>query len=226
MLRTVLVAALGAGMVVGPSKPHCNPAQAEATKLERSVEGQTLTSGHTPAVSITFDKAFRYVGGQRFILYDVANAEQHFFVDADAQRRIRGLYWIQFEGYLPNNEHTYRYQSRSAVNIGGLDFIADAWARSASEPSRPKSDGEYMRVFLEGKGYALPQESMRQRLVHLTDASKRNELMIIYLEDLAPTAFAATDLAPGGRAADSWPAIARGLLERTQAGLRLTSTGR
>ncbi len=79
---------------------------------------------------LEFDKGFTYVGGQDFILYDVARAEQHFFVDADKQGRIKRMYWVQFEGYLPSNTNAYRYKINKSVNIGGLDFIADAYARN------------------------------------------------------------------------------------------------
>jgi hypothetical protein len=37
-------------------------------------------------------------------------------------------------------------------------------------------------------------EIMMQRLVHLTDDAKRNELMIIYMEDLSETGLTAADL--------------------------------
>src|SRR4051812_35220338 len=76
----------------------------------RSVKNQELISTGLPAIKIRFDKPFKYVGQQSFVLYDVANAEQHFFVDADKEGRIKRLYWIQFEGYLPDNSHTYRYK--------------------------------------------------------------------------------------------------------------------
>jgi hypothetical protein len=54
-----------------------------------------------------------------------ARAEQHFFVDADKEGRIKRMYWVQFEGYLPINTHTYNYRSTQKVNLGGLEFIAD-----------------------------------------------------------------------------------------------------
>lgn len=182
----------------------------------RTVSGQVLTSTELPAVRLKFDKEFKYAGNQSFVLYDVANAEQHFFVDADKNGRIRRLYWIQFEGYLPNNTHTYDYKSTKIVNLGGLEFIADAYARNAkASPSRPNSDGSRARAFLESKGYRMgSDETLSQRLVYLVDEAKRNELMIIYLEDLSPLGFTATDLAPGGKAAGQWERVAKDLLKR------------
>jgi hypothetical protein len=177
-----------------------------------------------PAAALKFDKAFKHVGGQTFILYDVARAEQHFFVDADETGRVKRLYWVQFEGYLPGNTHTYRYKATKTVKVGGLEFIADAWARNVKDsPGRPDSDGSRARAFLEKKGHRMAgDEVLAQRLVHLVDEKRRDELMVIYMEDLAAMKLTAKDLAPGGRAAGQWEDITKGLLERAVKGFEIT----
>ena len=190
----------------------------------RAVKGQVLTSKELPAVQLEFSKPFKYAGGHSFVLYEVANAEQHFFVDAEKDGRVKRMYWVQFEGYLPSNTHTYDYKSTKIVKIGGLDFIADAYARNIkANPGRPDSDGSRARAFLASKGYRLgSDEVLSQRLVHLVDEAKRNELMIIYLEDLSAMKLTAADLAKGGRAADQWPTISEGLLERAIKNMKLS----
>ena len=175
----------------------------------RKVAGQVLTSTEMPSVRIELADGFRYVGGQDFILYDVARAEQHFFVDAGADGRIKRFYWVQFEGYLPTNTHSYDYDSPTKVDIGGLEFVADAFpANAASQAGRPDSDGARARAFLAGKKLEMASDDiMLQRLVHLVDKEKRNELMIIYVEAL------------GGAA----PAEAtKGLLDRAVKGLKIS----
>ena len=190
----------------------------------RTVKDRTLTSTQMPAVRLEFSQPFKYAGGHSFVLYEVANAEQHFFVDADKDGRVKRMYWVQFEGYLPSNTHTYDYKSPKTVNIGGLDFFADAYARNIkANPGRPDSDGSRARAFLESKGYRLgSDEIMSQRLVHLVDEAKRNELMIIYLEDLSEMKLTAADLAKGGKAAGQWETISKGLLERAISGMKLS----
>ena len=198
-------------------------AQPDNAAKPRTVRGQVLTSPAMPAVSMKFDKAFKYAGTQSFVLYNVANAEQHFFVDADKQGRIRRLYWVQFEGYLPNNTHSYRYQATKTVNIGGLDFIADAYARNRkANPSRPDSDGSRAQAFLESKGYHIGDELLSQRLVHLIDEAKRDELMVIYLEDLSTFGLTAADLAAGGKAAAKWGDISQELLDRAVKSMQIS----
>ena len=193
-------------------------------KSLRSVKGTVLASTEMPAARLKFPKEFKYVGGHDFILYDVARAEQHFFVDADKQGRIKRMYWVQFEGYLPTNTHTYRYTPTKVVQIGGLDFIADAYARNIkTTPGRPDSDGSRARAFLASKGYRLASDDViSQRLVHLIDEAKRNELMIIYMEDLSAMGLTAADLATGGSAAARWDEISKALLDRAVKGLEIS----
>jgi hypothetical protein len=178
-----------------------------------------------------FATGFKSVGGQSFVLYDGANAEQHFFVDADARGRVRRLYWVQFEGYLPTNAHKYNYKSPKTVNINGLDFFADAQARRipepdtalASKPANKISDGDRARAFLASKGLRLASnEALWQRLVHMTDASNRSELMFIYIEDLSAMGLAAADLNEGGKAAARWGEVSEGLLERARKGFTIS----
>ena len=203
----VLALTLVAG---GQSKPTPEP------PVTRTVSGQVLKSKATPAVRLEFPRAFKYVGSQSFVLYEVANAEQHFFVDADREGRVKRFFWIQFEGYLPTNNNSYKYKLTKVVNIGGFDFIADAYPRSLQgDLGRPDSDGNRARAFLAGKGFHMAgTEIISQRLVHLVDAAKRNELMIIYTEDLSDTGLTAADLNEGGSAHGRWDEIAQGLLDR------------
>ena len=194
-----------------------------ASRQARSVKDQVLTSTEMPAVRIEFDKGFKYVGNHSFILYDVAHAEQHFFIDADKEGRVKRMYWVQFEGYLPSNTHTYRYKVNKTANIGGLEFVADAYARNIKgNPGRPDSDSARARAFLESKGYRMASDDvLSQRLVHLIDDAKRNELMIIYMEDLSEMGLTAADIAEGGRAAARWDEISNGLLDRAVKGMKI-----
>jgi hypothetical protein len=192
--------------------------------ITRTVAGQVLTSKDTPAVRLEFDKAFKYLGAQSFVLYDVANAEQHFFVDADKDGRVRRFYWVQFEGYLPSNTHTYNYKSPKVVNAGGFDFFADVYPRSLKgDLGRPDSDGNRARAFLSSKGFRMiGSEFISQRLVHLVDQTKRNELMIIYIEDLTDTGLTAADLSESGSARARWPEISQGLLVRALKNMKVS----
>ncbi|SRR5258708_1529071 len=213
----ILLGGHGASSAVTSTMSALSPMLPQEIRTKTgTVQGQALTFAGMPSLRLKFDNAFKYAGTQSFVLYDVANAEQHFFVDADKAGRIKRMYWIQFEGYLPSNTHTYKYAATKTVNLAGLDFIADVYARNVrANPGRPDSDGSRARAFLESKGHRMASdEVIFQRLVHLVDESKRAEIMIIYLEDLSAMGLTAADVAEGGKAFARWNQISKELLER------------
>ena len=168
------------------------------------------------------DGAFRYLGGHRFVLYGLASAEQHVFADADERGRVRRLYWVQFEGYLPGVSGRYDYsESEATAHVSGVPFHADGGFRGGSTPAAAKgSDSALVRQLIAGKGLVLPPELLWQRLVWV-DASGRDELMVVYMEDLGALGLAAADLADGGHQASRAQGIKDALRERAAAGLRL-----
>jgi hypothetical protein len=116
------------------------------------------------------------VGGQRWDLLGIADAEQHLFV------RPGSLYWVQFERFLPASEGAYRYPADWVVDIGGLDFICDvrAYAGYDALNREPESDGGYAQRLLEQHGYGFPRAAARLRAIHLPTPDRRSELMIIH----------------------------------------------
>ncbi len=189
---------------------------------EREVKNNVLTSEHDPNVRIELPASVQYVGADRWVLYGIADCELHAFVEADKQKDVQRLYWVQFEGYLPTRpELKHTYDSPRHATIGGLDFYVDTWVNSRDEKSKPDSDGEHIKALISDHKYKMPKGSMCVRLVHLLDTEKRKELMIIYGEDLAPTGFSAADLKKNGKAYNQWPTIESGLIERAKTSLKL-----
>lgn len=190
--------------------------------IQRTGSNTILRSEKLPVVAIQIDPAFKYVGSTSFILYGIAHAEQHHFVVADAERRIERLLWFQFEGYLDNNERNYRYSGMETITLNHLTFLHDGDIQNIDDDyaERPTSDSAHVVDFLKEKGYSLTGDTMFKRLVWL-DENLRNELMIIYSEDLRSTGFRAADLTKDGSAAAEWEAISRALEERALSSFRI-----
>jgi hypothetical protein len=166
-----------------------------------------------------------YVGADRWALYNIADCELHAFVDADAQKNVQRLYWVQFEQYLPSKPDLHHtYDSPRHTQIGGLDFFVDTWVRSSTFNIDAGSDREHIEALIRAKGYKMPAGMMYVRLVHLLDDQKRKELMIIYGEDLAATGLTAAELGEGGTAHERWPSIDKGLIERAQRKVEIEPT--
>ena len=172
-----------------------SPAATESNQVRR-VKNQVLTSTYLPAIRIRFDKSFKYVGSQKFILYDNANVEQHFFVDADGQQQIKRMAMVQFEGYLPDINATYDYPATKTVNLGGQTYIVNAESIpsvSAMLKQNPQSDAARAASFLDSKGFRIGESIMFQRFVRLVDVTKRNEFILLYVENMGTSALSESE---------------------------------
>ena len=195
---------------------------AQTTPPERKVAGNAVKSQRDPAVRIELPKTTQYVGADRWVLYGMADCELHAFVEADARKNVQRLYWVQFEGYLPSRPDLHHtYDSPKHATIGGKDFYVDTWIRTKDAPTESGSDREHVEALVSAKGYRMPEAMMYVRLVQFLDKEKRQELMIIYGEDLAPTGFIAAELSEGGKAHKRWADIADAMLERAERRIRL-----
>jgi hypothetical protein len=183
----------------------------------RKVEGNIITSTSDPNARIELLNRQLYVGSDRWILYGFSHCELHAFIQADPQKKVQRLYWIQFESYLPSRpELHHTYDSPRHTSINGHDFYVDTWIKPTNKHIKPGSDLEHIRNLLKTHGYKLPSTMMSVRLVHLLDDQKRKELMFIYSEDVASTGFTALELQSGGPSHDQWPKIESALIERAE----------
>lgn len=189
----------------------------------RQVEQNTLLSERLPAVRIQVAAPFEYAGGLQFTLYNVAHVEQHHFLVADAARRVQRLLWFQFEGYLPDNQYTYDYSIATTLDLDGLTFLHDQNVHDieADYRDRPTSDSAHVVDFLRLYGYTFSGETVFKRLVWLNRA-RRDELMIIYSEDLALLGYTIAELNPDDAAQPAWAEIAAGLHARALASFQLS----
>ncbi|HEY9444995.1 MAG TPA: hypothetical protein VIQ25_17315 [Gemmatimonadales bacterium] len=126
--------------------------------------------------------AYRYLGGQRFILQEAADAEQHFYARADTSGKILQLYWFQVESKLPGQGAGYNYGRDSAITINDIPFaVSLREARGDADPP-PGSDGAAMMDFVKAAGLTFPPMGRPLRIVHTAKPGARQELMVIYLE--------------------------------------------
>jgi hypothetical protein len=194
------------------------------TELGRQVNGNELISTYDPAVTLSFDPAFQYIGGQKFILYGVADTEQYFFIETHKDNRLKSFFWVQFEAYLPSKSYTYDYDdSPLRVQLGDYQFYTDTEVVNF-DPNRQRSrgtDGAMMREFLASKGYRLPENWAYARLVYLTDKSRQKELMIIFIDDLSAYGLTASHLDVDGVKTALWPDVEQAHLERIRSTLRI-----
>ena len=198
------------------------PATAEAVSAvpAASVSGNVVTHpGERIRVRVPAKAA--YAGAERFNLYGVADAEIHVFVEADAAKKMQRLYWVQFESYLPSNDHRYDYaEGNTRFDLWGGTATWLVWGpRLTSAPARAGGDRESVMRILSRAGYSIPPEVLNVRMVQMLDDPEgsgrgRRELMIIYSEDLAPTGKTVAELAVDGEVTEAFKPIERPLIDR------------
>jgi len=128
-------------------------AQPEAKSPERMVSGNVIISRIDPKARIELPASTRYVGADRWVLYGMADCELHAFVEADDQKNVQRLYWVQFEGYLPTRpELHHTYDSVRHADIGGLDFYVDTWVSRSDAKVEEGSDSEHIQTLLRANG--------------------------------------------------------------------------
>jgi hypothetical protein len=163
----------------------------------------------------------QYLGGDRWVLYGVADCEIHVFVAADAKKQVKRMYWIQFEQFIPSRpELQHNYKPEELTKFAGMEMYVRSRFGKSDEGAKEGSDLEHVQKLVRAKGYTMPLEMINVRLVRLLDPQRRKELMIIYAEDLEPTGLRFDDLVPGGKATEKWPDIQRALVERAERQIR------
>jgi hypothetical protein len=188
---------------------------------QRSVTGTVLTSDRSPAVSVALDSTLVFVGSQRVVINMVADAEQYLFVEA-LDSVVSRLYWVQFEGYR-DSRRSYNYEADSTIRVDGRTLhVSWRYYPPTGFSGQPGSDGDRALQLLVAGGYRLPDDLGRVRLVWLWDEAAHNELMIVYVEQLANYG-ATVEVLDDDPV--RWHALQAELLDRALAGLTLEPPG-
>jgi hypothetical protein len=108
------------------------------TKPERPVQDNVITSQRNPKVRVRLPESAKYVGADRWVLYDIADCELHAFVDADAQKNVQRLYWVQFEGSVPSRTDLHHTRT---LRLGMQRSVVGTSTRIAGFGQRPRKHG-------------------------------------------------------------------------------------
>lgn len=147
------------------------------------------------------------------------------FVVADRQYVTR-LLLIDFEGYLEENNYTYDYPTTATVNLGGQEYLPDAWVVTDEMLVQQRPDSDLMQIFrfVQEQGYSIPNAAIIQRFVRVVDETKRNELLICYMEDVTALGMTEADLAADERTAAQRENIIQDVREHAVASFTILST--
>ncbi len=166
---------------------------------DRYVKGNTLISTINPRIMIEANQEFRYIGyfdfeikansdeyPAEYLGKKVADSYRFVFANADKNIKIRKLFIVQFEGFLPKNNFKYNYNFDAAENIGNIKYRHNTWFydNEKNVKENPGNEGAKTLEFLKSKGYVLEPDFMMSRYVGLASEDRKNEIIIFYIEML------------------------------------------
>jgi hypothetical protein len=203
MLLAVAFAVLN---TLPPTCPH--------DPVARPVERGLVSSSSRPAIDIRVGAGFAYAGCFAFDVGGVAHGTRYVFVDADGAR-LRRLFVLQFEEFLPSSKEIYRYDMSSATDMGGLRFRQNTFSYSNAAGAAEPNEGTLTAAFLVQRGYEVPDVWTASRFVTLGGEDRKSELILFYLEP-APAGVTLADLYHGEEPTPAWQALRTPLAERSR----------
>lgn len=199
------------------------PADAPERTASSAATSNLIRTERWPGVPVRVDSAFRPLGSRTIELGAGSVAEIHVLADVSEAGNVRRFYWVQFEGKSPGSANPYDYSSlphRDTIDgypfFTGVRFGAYTDSEIEDEP-----DTGTVGAILAEHGYDFPAPMMRVRMVTL-DESRRNELLVIYMEALEWSGTALEELEADEAA---WAEASAGLRERATGGLGLVPGG-
>jgi len=153
---------------------------------QRRVKNNTIISDALPALEITVDSTFEYVGILTFVLKEIALVERVIFVDRQSSKTTR-LFIVQFEGILDNVDFTYKYPTTNPIQLGNHTYQHGIYVYSNSESVReaPGAESDRTTQFLYDRDYIHDDGLAMSRLARIVDDAHRHEIIIFYQETLS-----------------------------------------
>jgi hypothetical protein len=111
----------------------------------------------------------------------------------------------------------YRFTLES-VRLGDHDYIHNTWFFDAAAPVQDEPEKEWAHTvrLLNRHGYTVPEAMCMSRYVRILDATRKSELILFYMEPLAPTGFTLADFVEGGAGAKVFDRLSAEITARSE----------
>lgn len=186
---------------------------------DRTVRRNVVISSAQPSIRIRVAPELRYVGRVPFRIRDVAAGDRYVFVDADG-RRVKRMFVLQFEGFLPGVDESYRYDFSNARTIGGHKWRHNLWWYSdrAQRSRGAAPEARAMHDWLASGGWIVDDELLMSRFLTIGDETRRHELILFYFENARDHGLSVAELDADESRIGT---VAKGLEERSLAAFRV-----
>lgn len=183
----------------------------------RVVEDRELRSSALPAMRLRVDSGFRFIADFEFRIGDVAAGHRFVFADVREDTVVR-LIVAQFESILPTSDEQYRYSFDGMPRRAGMPFRENkfAFSHAAAARENPEDEAALTARLLAARGYHIADEVMTWRFLTVPDAARKHELILFYMEPLAPSGVQLSDLYAGDEETPLWRTLAGQLKARAE----------
>jgi hypothetical protein len=152
----------------------------------RSIEGNTIVSPTSPPTRIRVSSELPYVGRLTFRLKDVAEVERFVFASKGEGGRVRALFIAQFESLLPAASKGYSFAIEDTTRLGAHAYQTNTgrFNFEIATAAKPGFEADQTAAFLAQRGLKVQDDDfVAARYARITDATKRNELILFYYEN-------------------------------------------
>lgn len=177
-----------------------NPTASPNAGPGRSLHKNTIISLNSPPIRIEVSEQLRHVGILNFTLKNVAQVERYIYARSDGAGIVHRLFIVQFESVLPGIKGGYSFQVINPTRLSNHDYQTNVGFFNFAQAiaSNPGAEAEQTKAFLDRNGLKVDGDFMVARYARITDAEKRHELILFYLENLRDMNLARAELEQGG----------------------------
>jgi hypothetical protein len=186
----------------------------------RRIDGDTLTSMANPPMQLRVDRPLAHLESTELTIKGLALAERHYFVDA-RDGAVRRMLVAQFEGFLPDNDETYRYRLPDPVQLGGDTWGSWVFCYSVADDGAPETQDTVEVVTRHGLD--LADELVMARFARVVDPEVRHEVLLFYTEPLRPLGHSLASASVDGDLRPEAMALGVELKARARRAFRVTS---
>jgi hypothetical protein len=161
-------------------------AQSTPPQQRVHVEKNVFVSDSPAHLKLTLDPKFQYLGSFPFDIKGVAGGYRYVWGEIGSGKHLERTFIIQAEGYYPGNAGAYEYGTPNPAALAGDAYQHNVWIYDNEESARenPGNESDLTRRFMQEKGYVWESQLVMSRFARIVDASKKNEIIFFYFENL------------------------------------------
>jgi hypothetical protein len=182
------------------SAAEAKPDFSDASSARWVRAGNTIVSPKVSPIEIEVDRGLPHIGVVAFPLKSVAEVERFVFARSDDEGRVRTMFIAQFESILPSMKGSYTFEVTNATRLGRHEYDTSMgfYNFTQTAAAKPGAEAEHTLKFLAKHGLSVEDDYLVARYARVTDATKRHELILFYLESVRDLNVTRAELERGG----------------------------